>query len=221
MIMMMIMMTHQHRSPHTDVPHILWDFHAEGGHKSMDRLDRKVAKYAEQLDFFHSCGASLTKKQTGVIRTNCTDCLDRTNAVQSHIGARILGLQLARMMLDEKENIVARFQDGFKQMWINNGNTLSKLYAGTAALCSVIIISPLYLSLVNECCREDQSSWTVRGPRRGRSRTTSWTRISRRRTTCSSWAPGGTATSQTGPGSSSPSITGMVSWGLSDIELDI
>ena len=30
-------------SPHTDVPHILWDFHAEGGHKSMDKLDRKVA----------------------------------------------------------------------------------------------------------------------------------------------------------------------------------
>ena len=32
---------------------------------------------------------------------------------------------------------MCRFQDGFKQMWINNGNTLSKLYAGTAALCSV------------------------------------------------------------------------------------
>ena len=35
--------THQKVSPHTDVPHILWDFHAEGGHKSMDKLDRKVA----------------------------------------------------------------------------------------------------------------------------------------------------------------------------------
>ena len=46
--------------------------------------------------------------------------------------------QLARMKLDEKENIVSRFQDGFKQMWINNGNALSKLYAGTAALCSVV-----------------------------------------------------------------------------------
>ena len=37
---------------------------------------------------------------------------------------------------------VCRFQDGFKQMWINNGNTLSKLYAGTAALCSVRIKLP-------------------------------------------------------------------------------
>ena len=78
-------------------------------------------------------------------------------------GLKLLGHQLARMKLDEKENIVSRFlistlstistiflhcynistvcrfQDGFKQMWINNGNTLSKLYAGTAALCSVRI----------------------------------------------------------------------------------
>ena len=52
-------------------------------------------------------------------------------------GLKLLGHQLARMKLDEKENIVSRFQDGFKQMWINNGNALSKLYAGTAALCSV------------------------------------------------------------------------------------
>ena len=38
------------------------------------------------------------------------------------------------MKLNEKENIVARFEDGFKQMWVNNGNALSKLYAGTGAL---------------------------------------------------------------------------------------
>ena len=47
---------------------------------------RQVARYAEQLDFFHRAGDSVTKKQTGVVRTNCTDCLDRTNAVQAHIG---------------------------------------------------------------------------------------------------------------------------------------
>ena len=40
---------------------------------------------------------------------------------------------------------MCRFQDGFKQMWINNGNTLSKLYAGTAALCSVGIKLSRYL----------------------------------------------------------------------------
>ena len=49
----------------------------------------------------------------------------------------MLPLMLARMKLDEKENIVSRFEDGFKQMWVNNGNALSKLYAGTGALSQV------------------------------------------------------------------------------------
>ena len=46
------------------------------------------------------------------------------------------------MKLDEKENIVSRFEDGFKQMWVNNGNALSKLYGGTVALsqgCSKLL----------------------------------------------------------------------------------
>jgi len=51
-----------------------------------------------------------------------------------YIGLKVLASQLASMKLDEKENIVSRFQDGFKQMWVNNGNALSKLYAGTGAL---------------------------------------------------------------------------------------
>ena len=42
--------THQKSSPHTDIPHILWDFHAEGGAKNLDKLDRKVFNYSFKLD---------------------------------------------------------------------------------------------------------------------------------------------------------------------------
>lgn len=35
-----------------------------------------------------------TKLQNGVARTNCIDCLDRTNAAQFVIGKRALGYQL-------------------------------------------------------------------------------------------------------------------------------
>ena len=41
-------------------------------------------------------------------------------------GLKLLGHQLARMKLDEKENIVSRFEDGFKQMWINNGESIQE-----------------------------------------------------------------------------------------------
>lgn len=46
--------------------------------------------------FFHN-GNRLsinTKLQNGVARTNCIDCLDRTNAAQFVIGKRALGYQL-------------------------------------------------------------------------------------------------------------------------------
>ena len=36
--------------------------------------------------------------------------------------------------LTDKPNIVTRFEEMFKQMWLNNGNELSKMYAGTGAL---------------------------------------------------------------------------------------
>lgn len=46
--------------------------------------------------FFHN-GSRLsinTRLQNGVARTNCIDCLDRTNAAQFVIGKRALGYQL-------------------------------------------------------------------------------------------------------------------------------
>ena len=46
--------------------------------------------------FFHNGNSHSinTKLQNGVARTNCIDCLDRTNAAQFVIGKRALGYQL-------------------------------------------------------------------------------------------------------------------------------
>jgi len=50
----------------------------------------------QQTGFFHSGDAEGgdSQVQNGVARTNCIDCLDRTNAAQFVIGKRALGLQL-------------------------------------------------------------------------------------------------------------------------------
>jgi len=127
--------THHKATPeHSDIPHVLFDYHSEGGSKRMDKLEAKIGEYIEKLSFFCSTGGRIVKQQDGVIRTNCADCLDRTNAVQLYIGLKILHSQLASVKLNDKENIVSRFEDGFRQMWVNNGNALSKIYAGTGAL---------------------------------------------------------------------------------------
>ena len=88
----------------------------------------------QKAPILHSFTSVVNREQFGTVRTNCTDCLDRTNAVQTYLGQQVLGYQLLDLGLNDKPNIVSRFQEMFRQMWINNGNELSKMYAGTGAL---------------------------------------------------------------------------------------
>ncbi|XP_058798856.1 synaptojanin-1 isoform X2 [Phymastichus coffea] len=128
---------HQNSSNHTDMPHILFDYHQEcraGNIKNLMKLKDKVSVYMDEFSFFHSIGQEILKLQNGTIRTNCLDCLDRTNCVQTFLALEILQKQLIALKLNEKQQIIARFDEVFRQMWINNGNEISKIYAGTGAI---------------------------------------------------------------------------------------
>lgn len=74
-----------------------------------------------------------TTLQTGIIRTNCMDCLDRSNVAQSALAARILKHQLAflNLHIDLQTDPKTHF---FNALWADNGDAISKQYAGTAAL---------------------------------------------------------------------------------------
>ncbi|XP_023373215.1 synaptojanin-1 [Otolemur garnettii] len=72
--------------------------------------------------------------QSGTVRTNCLDCLDRTNSVQAFLGLEMLTKQLEALSLAEKPQLVTRFQEVFRSMWSVNGDSISKIYAGTGAL---------------------------------------------------------------------------------------
>lgn len=47
---------------------------------------------------------------------------------------QVLPRQLEKMGLTEKPQLVARFQEVFRTMWSANGDSVSKIYAGTGAL---------------------------------------------------------------------------------------
>ncbi|GJJ73214.1 phosphatidylinositol 4-phosphatase [Entomortierella parvispora] len=76
--------------------------------------------------------------QKGVIRTNCMDCLDRTNVVQSAVGRHILNHQLLRLGIasfpDKGLSVYEDFENVFNHIWANNGDAISREYAGTSAL---------------------------------------------------------------------------------------
>ncbi|KIV78252.1 hypothetical protein PV11_09989 [Exophiala sideris] len=75
--------------------------------------------------------------QTAVVRTNCMDCLDRTNVVQSMLGRWALTQQLQDLGLlqqGEKASDDAAFELLFRNVWADNANVVSKSYSGTGAL---------------------------------------------------------------------------------------
>jgi hypothetical protein len=91
------------------------------------------------------------REQTGTFRVNCIDCLDRTNVVESALARHILTSQLTQVGITPDtltSDIEFVYNDGklidFKSSgivltnrfiaWANNGDQISKLYAGTSAL---------------------------------------------------------------------------------------
>lgn len=123
-------------SRHTDIEHIVFDYHQEikVNTKNINKLKEKLEKYFKAYSIFYMKGSEVLCEQQGTIRTNCLDCLDRTNCVQTYIGLQVLGKQLEMLDLIEKQQSVARFEEVFKQMWVDNGNEVSKIYAGTGAI---------------------------------------------------------------------------------------
>ncbi len=71
-------------------------------------------------------------QQNGVFRVNCLDCLDRTNLIQTIISQLAMELFLAHR--GERGN--SDFWMRHSALWADNGDTLSKIYAGTGALKS-------------------------------------------------------------------------------------
>ncbi|KAF8790383.1 synaptojanin-1-like [Argiope bruennichi] len=119
------------------IPYIAFDYHAQcrgGKQENIDILKRKIASNLENFGFFYKDPDGVHKCQKGTFRTNCLDCLDRTNNVQTFIGLEVLKQQLKALGISDQPQIISRFNEVFKQMWIQNGDQVSKMYAGTGAL---------------------------------------------------------------------------------------
>ncbi|EPS32835.1 Polyphosphoinositide phosphatase [Penicillium oxalicum] len=73
------------------------------------------------------------KLQNGVARTNCIDCLDRTNAAQFVIGKRALGYQLHALGVIDETSIEfdSDVVNLFTTMWHDHGDTIAIQYGGS------------------------------------------------------------------------------------------
>ncbi|XP_031728441.1 synaptojanin-1 isoform X1 [Anarrhichthys ocellatus] len=132
--------SHLKASEHASaVKMVNFDYHQNVKGGKADKLHSVLKpylnKFTEECGFFYySAETGIVRTQGGTIRTNCLDCLDRTNSVQAFFALEMLPKQLEEMSLTEKPQLVARFQEVFRTMWSANGDSVSKIYAGTGAL---------------------------------------------------------------------------------------
>jgi hypothetical protein len=121
-----------------------FDFHAEcaKGYENISRLVGSRVVRDDLLKIFGSFAMDTTSgailaEQHGIFRTNCLDCLDRTNVTQTALAREILSLQIRDS--DGSTGIVSdqtRLGVALNEMWADNGDALSKAYTGTGAMKS-------------------------------------------------------------------------------------
>uniref|UniRef100_A0A671USU7 SAC1 like phosphatidylinositide phosphatase b n=1 Tax=Sparus aurata TaxID=8175 RepID=A0A671USU7_SPAAU len=123
------------------IKYIAFDFHKECSRMRWHRLQILLDMVAEMQDefgyFLVDADGKVLMNQEGTFRSNCMDCLDRTNVIQSLLARRSLQSQLRRMgVLHAGQQIEDQsdFEKKFKNAWADNADACAKQYAGTGAL---------------------------------------------------------------------------------------
>ncbi|WPG97498.1 Hypothetical protein R9X50_00027500 [Acrodontium crateriforme] len=125
--------------------YVYFDFHNETKGLKWHRAQLLLDQLKTGLDaggYFHgvdmpSGEIDIRRKQTAVVRTNCMDCLDRTNVIQSMLGR----WTLTRMLIDvgilkpgQSPQDDEAFEFLFRNVWADNADVVSRSYSGTGAL---------------------------------------------------------------------------------------
>lgn len=118
------------------IPFEWFDFHDACRGMKFENVQKLIDTLKEQLDGFGSTienEGEVKTQQKGVIRTNCMDCLDRTNVCQSSFAKYVLDSQLKESGYDMTAQ-QDQVNSWFNTLWADNGDAISKQYASTAAM---------------------------------------------------------------------------------------
>ncbi|KAI9283299.1 SacI homology domain-containing protein [Sporodiniella umbellata] len=123
------------------IHYIHFDFHAECSKMRWHRIDLLIDQLKETLNeqgyFYSDANGEVKKTQSSVVRTNCMDCLDRTNVVQSTIARWVLTQQLRKLGIlkpEQKTEDQEGLMSTYRNVWADNADGVSCVYSGTGAL---------------------------------------------------------------------------------------
>ncbi|XP_071556222.1 phosphatidylinositide phosphatase SAC2 isoform X1 [Temnothorax nylanderi] len=122
----------------SDITYTTFDFHeyCRGMHfENVTILVNALATMLADMGYCWRDKQGMICMQKGVFRVNCIDCLDRTNVVQTALGKAVMEMQFSKLGLIPPDGILpANIIQTFQSLWANNGDIISKQYAGTNAL---------------------------------------------------------------------------------------
>lgn len=120
------------------ITYVTFDFHeyCRGMHfENVSILINAIAEIIKDMNYCWKDDHGHICSQKGVFRVNCVDCLDRTNVVQTAIGKAVMEIQFCKLGLTVPETpMPENIKKIFQNLWANNGDIISKQYAGTNAL---------------------------------------------------------------------------------------
>lgn len=131
------------------VHYIYFDFHSETKgmklHRAQLLLDRMqdalvAQQYFRAVDMPAGIDGRLEVRnlQTSVVRTNCMDCLDRTNVVQSMMARWTLDRMFVDLGIMQRgatfKDEDPAFEFMFRNLWADNADVVSNSYSGTGAM---------------------------------------------------------------------------------------
>ncbi|KAJ3274182.1 Phosphatidylinositide phosphatase SAC1 [Terramyces sp. JEL0728] len=118
--------------------YVHFDFHHECRKMQWHNISKLIQSIEQDLITQSYCKVIGDKvsRQLSTTRTNCVDCLDRTNVVQSILAKRVLEIQLREEgILSEVDGLEAlEFYKLFQNVWSDNADAVSNQYSGTGAL---------------------------------------------------------------------------------------
>ncbi|GAA6059419.1 hypothetical protein JCM10212_003651 [Sporobolomyces blumeae] len=125
--------------PEDDVRYVEWDFHRLTKGMHYERITDLIDNIRDDLEELRTYWATTDETyslQTGVCRINCIDSLDRTNVVQSAISRWVLNRHLVHLGIasGETAGMHDELDVAFNVLWADNGDAISREYAGTSAL---------------------------------------------------------------------------------------
>ncbi|XP_015785498.1 phosphatidylinositide phosphatase SAC2 [Tetranychus urticae] len=118
--------------------YVSFDFHERCRGMKFENVSILIANIKDIIRDMKYCWVDdqgVIQSQDGVFRVNCIDCLDRTNIAQTAIARTVMDTQFSKLgVLCPDSELPPNCRRIFQIMWANNGDSISRQYAGTNAL---------------------------------------------------------------------------------------